>query len=133
VCIATATGSTAYSLSANGSLVHPEKNSMLVTPICPHTLTCRPMIIPGTKRLRIAVSHNSRSSAWASFDGRHRIGLKRGDSIVITASQHPVITVSRENQSIDWFTSLREVLNWNERKTQKPLLSPYFAADYTQP
>ncbi|KAI9591867.1 ATP-NAD kinase-like domain-containing protein [Syncephalis fuscata] len=130
--IATATGSTAYSLSANGSLVHPEKNSMLVTPICPHTLTCRPMIIPGTKRLRIAVSQNSRSSAWASFDGRNRIALNRGDSIVITASQHPVITVSRENQSIDWFNSLREVLNWNERKTQKPLLSPYFPAEHMQ-
>jgi NAD+ kinase len=57
--------------------------------------------------------------------------LERGDSIVVTASEYPVITVSRENQSVDWFTSLRDVLNWNERRTQKPLVSPFTSGDFT--
>ncbi|RKP06420.1 ATP-NAD kinase-like domain-containing protein [Thamnocephalis sphaerospora] len=121
----------ARALSANGSLVHPEKNSVLVTPICPHTLTCRPMIIPGTKRLRVVVAHQSRTTAWASFDGRNRIQLNHGDSIVVTAGRYPVITVSRENQSTDWFSSLREVLNWNERKMQKPLLTPCSVSEFS--
>ena len=92
--ISTPTGSTAYSvcvhvttlililtsfsqLSAGGSLVHPEIPAILITPICPHTLSFRPMLLPDTMELRICVPYNSRSTAWASFDGRGRVELKR--------------------------------------------------------
>jgi len=77
LCISTPTGSTAYSLSAGGSLVHPEIPSILITPLCPHTLSFRPMLLPDGMELRVCVPHNSRSTAWASFDGRGRIELKR--------------------------------------------------------
>ena len=75
--IATPTGSTAYSVSAGGSLVHPEISALLITPICPHTLSFRPMLLPDSMELRVCVPYNSRSTAWASFDGRNRIELKR--------------------------------------------------------
>lgn len=78
--ISTPTGSTAYSLSAGGSLVHPEIPAILITPICPHTLSFRPMLLPDSMELRICVPYNSRSTAWASFDGRGRVELKRACS-----------------------------------------------------
>lgn len=75
--VSTPTGSTAYSLSAGGSLVHPQIPAILLTPICPHTLSFRPMLLPDSMELRICVPYNSRSTAWASFDGRGRVELKR--------------------------------------------------------
>src|SRR5437879_3517590 len=75
--ISTPTGSTAYSVSAGGSLVHPEISALLMTPICPHTLSFRPMLLPDSMELKIYVPFNSRSTAWASFDGRNRVELKR--------------------------------------------------------
>ncbi|CEH17828.1 atp-nad kinase [Ceraceosorus bombacis] len=119
LCISTPTGSTAYSLSAGGSLVHPEIPSILITPICPHTLSFRPMLLPDSMELRIAVPYNSRSTAWASFDGRGRVELKQGDHIKVTASRYPFPTVCAENQSIDWFNSISRTLKWNERQRQK--------------
>jgi NAD kinase len=64
-------------LSAGGSLVHPEIPALLITPICPHTLSFRPMLLPDSMELRICVPYNSRSTAWASFDGRGRVELQR--------------------------------------------------------
>jgi NAD+ kinase len=119
LCISTPTGSTAYSLSAGGSLVHPEIPAILITPICPHTLSFRPMLLPDSMELRIAVPYNSRSTAWASFDGRGRVELKQGDHIKVTASRYPFPTVCAENQSIDWFQSISRTLKWNERQRQK--------------
>lgn len=72
VCVATPTGSTAYSLAAGGSLCHPENPIMLVTAICPHTLSFRPIVLPDTILLRMGVPYSARSGAWVSFDGRER-------------------------------------------------------------
>lgn len=119
LCVATPTGSTAYSLSAGGSLVHPEIPAMLITPICPHTLSFRPMLLPDSMELRICVPYNSRSTAWASFDGRGRVELKQGDHVKITASKYPFPTVCADKQSTDWFHSISRTLKWNERERQK--------------
>jgi NAD+ kinase len=138
LCIATPTGSTAYSLSAGGSLVHPEIPSILITPLCPHTLSFRPMLLPDSMELRVCVPFNSRSTAWASFDGRGRVELKRaflfislftphrsepylaeGDHIKITASKYPFPTVCADRSSTDWFHSISRTLKWNERERQK--------------
>ncbi|KAH9858525.1 hypothetical protein C2E23DRAFT_798884 [Lenzites betulinus] len=119
LCIATPTGSTAYSLSAGGSLTHPEIPAILISPICPHTLSFRPMLLPDTMELRVCVPFNSRSTAWASFDGRGRVELKQGDHIKITASKYPFPTVCAESQSRDWFHSISRTLKWNERERQK--------------
>ncbi|CCM00603.1 uncharacterized protein FIBRA_02639 [Fibroporia radiculosa] len=117
--ISTPTGSTAYSLSAGGSLVHPEIPAILITPICPHTLSFRPMLLPDSMELRICVPYNSRSTAWASFDGRGRVELKQGDHIKVTASKYPFPTVCADTQSTDWFNSISRTLKWNERERQK--------------
>lgn len=72
ICVATPTGSTAYNLAAGGSLCHPENPVILVTAICAHTLSFRPVILPDTMVLRIGVPYNARANSWASFDGRER-------------------------------------------------------------
>lgn len=72
ICVATPTGSTAYNLAAGGSLCHPDNPVILVTAICAHTLSFRPIILPDTIVLRIGVPYDARTSSWASFDGRER-------------------------------------------------------------
>ena len=119
LCVSTPTGSTAYSLSAGGSLVYPDIPAILITPICPHTLSFRPMLLPDSMELRIAVPYHSRSNAWASFDGRGRIEIKRGDHIKVTASPYPFPAVCPEDQPYPWFDSVSRTLNWNQRQKQK--------------
>ena len=72
ICVATPTGSTAYNLAAGGSLCHPENPVVLVTAICAHTLSFRPIILPDTIVLRLGVPYDARANSWASFDGRER-------------------------------------------------------------
>lgn len=119
-CIfSTPTGSTAYSLSAGGSLVHPDIPAILLTPICPHTLSFRPMVLSDTMALRVAVPRNSRATAYCAFDGKGRVELRQGDHVTITASQYPFPTVTRTDT--EWFDSVSRTLRWNVRAAaQKP-------------
>ncbi|MQL70528.1 hypothetical protein Taro_002866 [Colocasia esculenta] len=121
VIIATPTGSTAYSTSAGGSMVHPNVPCILFTPICPHSLSFRPVILPDSARLELKIPEDARSNAWVSFDGKRRQQLSRGDSVRICMSQHPLPTVNKSDQTGDWFHSLIRCLNWNERLDQKAL------------
>ncbi|KAI1489535.1 ATP-NAD kinase-like domain-containing protein [Biscogniauxia mediterranea] len=118
-CIfSTPTGSTAYSLSAGGSLVHPDIPAILLTPICPHTLSFRPMVLSDTMLLRVSIPRNSRATAYCAFDGKGRVELKQGDHVTITASQYPFPTVMRTGT--EWFDSVSRTLQWNTRAaTQK--------------
>ncbi|PQK11278.1 hypothetical protein BB8028_0002g15960 [Beauveria bassiana] len=119
-CIfSTPTGSTAYSLSAGGSLVHPDIPAILLTPICPHTLSFRPMVLSDTMALRVAVPRGSRATAYCAFDGKGRVELRQGDHVTITASQYPFPTVTRTDT--EWFDSVSRTLRWNTRAAaQKP-------------
>ncbi|XP_058089846.1 probable NAD kinase 2, chloroplastic [Magnolia sinica] len=121
VIVATPTGSTAYSTAAGGSMVHPNVPCMLFTPICPHSLSFRPVILPDSAQLELKIPEDTRSNAWVSFDGKRRQQLSRGDSIRISMSQHPLPTVNKRDQTGDWFRSLIRCLNWNERLDQKAL------------
>ncbi|KAL8132829.1 hypothetical protein AgCh_008348 [Apium graveolens] len=121
VIVATPTGSTAYSTAAGGSMVHPNVPCMLFTPICPHSLSFRPVILPDSARLELKIPKDARSNAWVSFDGKRRQQLSRGDSVRISMSQHPLPTVNKHDQTGDWFRSLIRCLNWNERLDQKAL------------
>ncbi|CAG7556956.1 unnamed protein product [Fusarium equiseti] len=119
-CIfSTPTGSTAYSLSAGGALVHPDIPAILLTPICPHTLSFRPMVLSDTMALRVVVPRNSRATAYCAFDGKGRLELRQGDCVTITASQYPFPTVTRTDN--EWFDSVSRTLRWNVRASaQKP-------------
>lgn len=118
--IATTTGSTAYSMSAGGSVVHPDVPAIMVTPICPHTLSLRPFIIPDSMELTLKLAPQSRSTAWISYDSRSRLELCHEDRLLISSSAYPVTTVCRQNQTKDWFTGLSECLRWNERPGKHP-------------
>ncbi|KAI8616080.1 ATP-NAD kinase-like domain-containing protein [Chytriomyces sp. MP71] len=139
--IATPTGSTAYSvegffallmhmslpsvcvlgfqLSAGGSIVHPLVPALLVTPICPHTLSFRPMLLPESIELKVQVPPDARGAAWVSFDGKSRIELKPGEEVRVEVSRFGVPTVCQQDQSKDWIESLRRCLHWNVRTKQK--------------
>ncbi|KAK3283195.1 hypothetical protein CYMTET_9099 [Cymbomonas tetramitiformis] len=125
VIIATPTGSTAYSLAAGGPLVHPALTGMLITPICPHTLSFRPMLLPDSVTLKIHVPETSRSNAFIAFDGSHRHELHKGDNVFIKFVTNPVIHMCKDNESADWFQSVNQALRWNERDAeQKPFEEP---------
>ncbi|KAI2643694.1 ATP-NAD kinase [Xylaria nigripes] len=120
VCVSTPTGSTAYNLAAGGSLCHPENPVMLVTAVCAHTLSFRPIILPDTIVLRIGVPYDTRTSSWASFDGRERIELQPGDYVTISASRFPFASVQPHGRrSEDWVNSISGKLGWNKRQKQK--------------
>lgn len=119
--ISTPTGSTAYAAAAGGSMVHPSVPGILLTPVCPHSLSFRPVIVPAGVELKIALSHDSRSEAFASFDGRNRQELRRGDCIRVTTSVFPVPCLTKDDQINDWFNSLGRCLHWNERRKQKAI------------
>ena len=114
--ISTPTGSTAYSLSAGGPLTHPSIPGILLTPICPHTLSFRPMVLSDTLLLKICVPRGSRSTAFASFDGKGRVELRRGDCVQVEAGRYPFPTVVGEGGTGgEWFESVRRALRWNNR------------------
>ncbi|SMN19374.1 similar to Saccharomyces cerevisiae YEL041W YEF1 ATP-NADH kinase [Maudiozyma saulgeensis] len=115
--VATPTGSTAYSLSAGGSLVCPTVNAIALTPICPHTLSFRPIILPDSVCLKIKVSMKSRGSAWASFDGKSRTELRPGDYVKISCSSFSFPTVSSTDEQ--FIRNISRTLNWNVREQQK--------------
>ena len=116
-CIfSTPTGSTAYSLSAGGPLTHPSIPAILLTPICPHTLSFRPMVLSDSLLLKVCVPRNSRSTAYASFDGKGRVELRRGDCVQVEAGRYPFPTVVGEGGTGgEWFESVRRALRWNTR------------------
>jgi NAD kinase len=117
--ISTPTGSTAYNLAAGGSMVHPAVPCILFTPICPHTLSSRPLVFPEHVMLRLKVPSDSKDGLYCSFDGKSRKHLRPGDSVVVYSSQSPVPMVCHLDASHDWFTSVREGLDWNRRTVQK--------------
>ncbi|KAK9885322.1 hypothetical protein WA026_010816 [Henosepilachna vigintioctopunctata] len=121
VIVSTPTGSTAYAVAAGASMIHPSVPAIMVTPICPHSLSFRPIVVPAGVELKISVSPDSRNTAWVSFDGRNRQELFHGDSLRVTTSIYPVPSICAQDQISDWFDSLAECLHWNVRKRQKHL------------
>ncbi|XP_041981942.1 NAD kinase-like isoform X3 [Aricia agestis] len=117
--VSTPTGSTAYAVAAGASMIHPAVPAIMVTPICPHSLSFRPIVVPAGVELKIALSPEARNAMWVSFDGRSRQALQHGDSLYVTTSVYPVPSICAQDQISDWFDSLAECLHWNVRKKQK--------------
>ncbi|CAN6663647.1 NADH kinase Pos5p, mitochondrial [Trichomonascus vanleenenianus] len=115
VTISTPTGSTAYSLSSGGSIVHPSVSCILITPICPRSLSFRPLIFPATSRITLNVAPQSRGRvAELSVDGIRKGALRPGDEIVVQAEKGPskgIWCVTRTES--DWVHHLNGLLGFN--------------------
>ncbi|OWK08318.1 hypothetical protein Celaphus_00011048 [Cervus elaphus hippelaphus] len=118
VIVSTPTGSTAYAAAAGASMIHPNVPAIMVTPICPHSLSFRPIVVPAGVELKIMLSPEARNTAWVSFDGRKRQEIRHGDSISITTSCYPLPSICVRDPVSDWFESLAQCLHWNVRKKQ---------------
>lgn len=108
--IASPTGSTAYSLSAGGPLMHPAIDGWVIVPIAPHTLSNRPIVL--TSAGEIAVEIVAGRDASASFDTQSLASLMHGDRIVVTRSEHKVRFLHPKGWS--YFDTLRQKMHWNE-------------------
>lgn len=115
IIISSPTGSTAYSLSAGASIIHPLVPGIIFTPICPHSLSFRPVVFPDCVELKFKVPCGARSSAWISFDGRFRKRLDPDEYITIETSQYPFPSVSKHGVLVEWFKDLAKIFHWNDR------------------
>ena len=112
--IASPTGSTAYNLSAGGPIVHPVVDALLLTPIAPHTLTNRPVIIPATGEVEVLpLVESENDDVFVTYDGQTGYKLHRGDSVVVRRAPHSLRLVKAPARS--YFEVLREKLKWGER------------------
>lgn len=110
--IATPTGSTAYSLSAGGPILYPTLNSIVLTPICPHTLTNRPIVLPDDFTIEIILRSES-EDVFLTLDGQVGFSLKKDDIIEIRKSAFATrLLIPCER---DYFQILRTKLKWGER------------------
>lgn len=110
--LSTPTGSTAYSLAAGGPIVYPTVESFVVTPICPHTLTNRPLVIPDTAKIEIDFQSED-DAVFLTLDGQIGIELARGDHIVVRKAPEKLRLVRPARKT--YFQILRNKLKWGER------------------
>jgi NAD+ kinase len=110
--VSTPTGSTAYSLAAGGPIIFPTVSAVCITPICPHTLTNRPLIIPADLPVRV-VSHMKDEDGFLTVDGQVGGALEPGDAVECTASKSEVLLVHPPDKT--FFDVLRQKLKWGER------------------
>jgi len=112
--VSTPTGSTAYALSSGGPILHPSLNAIVLVPICPHTLSNRPIVVDGGSLIEIVMEKDKQAEASVTCDGQTSIDLKPDDKILIRKRDkclhliHPV--------THDYYTTLRTKLNWDWRK-----------------
>lgn len=111
--ISTPTGSTGYSLSAGGPIVQPLMHCTVITPICPHTLTNRPIVISDESVIRIVVKSSFDEMVYLTLDGQVGVELQEGDSIEISRANTTTVLVTSPEK--DYFAILRTKLKWNER------------------
>jgi len=112
--VATPTGSTAYNLAAGGPIVQPTLDAFLLTPIAPHTLTNRPIVIPMSSPVRVQPNiEDEREELYVTFDGQAGFQLQAGDEIRICRADRTLRLIRPSTRS--YFDVLREKLKWGER------------------
>jgi NAD+ kinase len=112
IIIATPTGSTAYSLAAGGPIIDPELDAFVITPICPHMLTNRPLVIPDTATIELDFAPAD-EAVYVTLDGQIGFQLKPKDRVRVTKSSNRVILVRPPRKT--YFEVLRSKLKWGER------------------
>ncbi|MGB7848594.1 MAG: NAD(+)/NADH kinase [Candidatus Acidiferrum sp.] len=109
--VATPTGSTAYSMSAGGPIVHPAVESILITPICPHTLSDRPVVVPNASKIELRMAETS-DSTFLTLDGQTGVPLQPGDRVRVTRAEERLKLIHPPNKT--YFEILRSKLKWGE-------------------
>jgi NAD+ kinase len=109
--VATSTGSTAYALSANGPILHPQVSAIALVPLCPHALTNRPILVGDRNEIEIRIVHGTDSRVH--FDGQVTVDLKNGDCVRIRRSEYSICLLHPPGHS--YFAMLRQKLHWSER------------------
>ncbi len=109
--VSTPTGSTAYSLSAGGPVVNPGVEGLILTPICPHTLTHRPLLVESRTTLKVTLT-SQEDGAMATFDGQVGVALSPGDTVAIQASEHRARLIRMPDRT--YYDVLRKKLKWGD-------------------
>jgi len=112
VIVSTPTGSTAYTLAANGPILTPDVDAMVITPVCPHLLTLRPIVVPGCGLLTVRVE-GVPNHALLTVDGQKAMELRMGDEVRCRRSSYTVNLVRLSESG--FFEALRSKLSWGER------------------
>jgi len=135
--VSTPTGSTAYSLSAGGPIVHPSLSALVLTPICPRSLSFRPLVFPSSSSITLRIGDRSRAPAGVSMDGRASRTLNPGESVTVHASPFPVPCINRSSiaeedtevhegagpgKEDDWVRDINNLLQYNATFRSKALL-----------
>ena len=111
--VATPTGSTAYNLAAAGPIVQPDVDALVVTPIAPHTLTNRPLVIPASSVVRVQPMMDGRDEVYATFDGQTAYRLETGDELIVQRADVGLRLIRPTTRS--YYQVLRTKLKWGER------------------
>ena len=111
IIVATPTGSTAYSLSAGGPVLMPTVNAFVITPVAPHALTHRPLVVPDSVTVELLL-RSVEEVAYLSLDGQPGLDLRDGDRVMCRRSEHKVSLYRTEH---DFFSVLRSKLKWGEK------------------
>lgn len=109
--VATPTGTTAYALSAGGPIVHPTLEAVALVPICPHTLSARPIVVSSQSRIEIHLTYAD--DARVHFDGQQHFDLMEGDHVWITRATRPVTLLHPHSYS--YYDTLRQKLHWGKQ------------------
>ncbi|MBP6964245.1 MAG: NAD(+)/NADH kinase [Armatimonadetes bacterium] len=111
--VATPTGSTAYSLSAGGPLVAPELSVTIITPICPHTLNVRPLLVPSREIVKVVIGGDIEEVVMLTVDGQVGVRLEEGDEVLVGESEHKARLI--EVGGMTFFDKLQSRLRWGGR------------------
>jgi NAD+ kinase len=110
--VATPTGSTAYSLSAGGPIMYPIVSAFVITPICPHTLTNRPLVIPDSAKIEVGFAAGE-APIYLTVDGQVGVELEANDVVALSAASERLRLVRPQEKT--YFSVLRDKLKWGER------------------
>lgn len=109
--ISTPTGSTAYTLSAGGPVVVPQLEAFVIVPICPHTLTTRPIVIPADEKISVKIKSDS-EFVYVTSDGQENIRLSANDTINIEKYEHKTLVINIDDEENGFYNLLRKKFHW---------------------
>ncbi|GAX73346.1 hypothetical protein CEUSTIGMA_g799.t1 [Chlamydomonas eustigma] len=129
--IATPSGSTAYSMSAGGSLIAPSVPCTILTPIAPLSLSFRPIVVPESSSISVQLPDDAKCTTRISFDGRSATRLPKGSSVVVEGTRNPLPMINSLPLDSDWYEGITQKLKWNLslRRVPRPLGYPPHLSD----